>query len=76
MSAVEKEYLLEYCSLVREGKTNYISTHSFHDITGRHSMEPVDFFKTYAVEFKPKKKRTLFIYFILVFLVLSSPRDM
>ena len=30
----EIEYLLEYYSLVREGKTNYISTLAFHDVTG------------------------------------------
>lgn len=54
----EKEFLLEYYSLVREGKTNYISTHSFHDITGSHPQEPTDFFKTYSAEFKPKRRKT------------------
>lgn len=59
----EKEYLLEYYSLVREGKTNYIATNAFHDLTGGHPQQPVDFFKVYAEEFKPnggepsKKKR-------------------
>lgn len=56
----EKEYLLEYYSLVREGKTNYISTMAFHDMTGSHPTEPPDFFKTYAQEFMPEhpaKKR-------------------
>ena len=56
----ELQYLLEYYSLVREGKTNYISTNTFHDVTGAHPMEPPDFFKTYATEFRPKhveKKR-------------------
>lgn len=60
----EKDYLLEYYSLVKEGKTNYISTNAFHDLTGNHPQQPVDFFKTYAEEFKPqnggepsKKKR-------------------
>jgi len=56
----EKEYLLEYYSLVREGKTNYISTMAFHDVTGGHPMEPPDFFKMYAESFlveHPKKKR-------------------
>lgn len=48
----EIQYLLEYYSLVREGKTNYISTCAFHDITGQHPQEPVDFFKVYAGEFK------------------------
>lgn len=58
----EIEYLLEYYSLVKEGKTNYISTCAFHDITGQHPQEPVDFFKVYAAEFKPehpsKKRKT------------------
>lgn len=52
----EKEYLLEYYSLVREGKTNYISTTAFHDVTGGHPTEPTDFFKLYATELRPKKK--------------------
>ncbi|KAH8800408.1 hypothetical protein F5884DRAFT_810222 [Xylogone sp. PMI_703] len=61
--ASELEYLLEYYSLVKEGKTNYISTCAFHDITGQHPQEPVDFFKIYAEEFKPsehpsKKRKT------------------
>lgn len=56
----ELQYLLEYYSLVREGKTNYISTTAFHDITNSHPQEPEDFFKVYAEEFrmkKPAKKR-------------------
>ena len=48
----ELDYLLEYYSLVREGKTNYISTTAFHDITGAHPQEPDEFFKVYAQEFK------------------------
>jgi hypothetical protein len=58
----EIQYLLEYYSLVREGKTNYISTCAFHDITGQHPQEPVDFFKVYAGEFKAEhasKKRKI-----------------
>ncbi|KAL4931435.1 uncharacterized protein BDV17DRAFT_16081 [Aspergillus undulatus] len=58
----EIQYLLEYYSLVREGKTNYISTTAFHDVTGGHPQEPPDFFKTYAQELHPKrshKKRKL-----------------
>lgn len=51
----EKEYLLEYYSLVREGKTNYVSTHSFQLMTGEKPMLPTEFFNTYDVEFKPKK---------------------
>ena len=58
----EIQYLLEYYSLVKEGKTNYISTCAFHDITGQHPQEPVEFFKVYAAEFKPdhpsKKRKT------------------
>jgi hypothetical protein len=52
----EKAYLLEYYSLVREGKTNYISTTAFHDVTGTHPTEPTDFFKLYATELRPRKK--------------------
>ncbi|KAL4866552.1 hypothetical protein BDV12DRAFT_210397 [Aspergillus spectabilis] len=51
----EIQYLLEYYSLVREGKTNYISTTAFHDVTGGHPQEPPDFFKVYAQELHPKK---------------------
>ncbi|KAF2256092.1 NAD(P)-binding protein [Trematosphaeria pertusa] len=50
----ELEYLLEYYSLVREGKTNYISTTAFVNVTGNHPQEPEDFFKVYAESFKPK----------------------
>jgi hypothetical protein len=56
----ELQYLLEYYALVREGKTNYISTTAFHDVTGGHPQVPPDFFKVYAGEFHPKhgnKKR-------------------
>ncbi|KAH9842455.1 uncharacterized protein C8Q71DRAFT_732941 [Rhodofomes roseus] len=53
----EMQYLLEYYSLVRAGKTNYISTHSFHDITGSHPTEMLQFFQTYDAEFKPKRRR-------------------
>lgn len=58
----EIQYLLEYYSLVRDGKTNYISTTAFHDVTGSHPQEPPGFFKTYAEQFGPKnasKKRKL-----------------
>ncbi|PYH43064.1 NAD(P)-binding protein [Aspergillus saccharolyticus JOP 1030-1] len=51
----EVQYLLEYYSLVREGKTNYISTTAFHDVTGGHPQEPPDFFKVYAQEFHRKR---------------------
>jgi len=52
----ELQYLLEYYSLVREGKTNYIATTAFHDVTGNHVQEPVEFFKVYASEFKQETK--------------------
>ncbi|KAH8747927.1 hypothetical protein F5883DRAFT_697690 [Diaporthe sp. PMI_573] len=52
----EMEYILEYYSLVREGKTNYIATTAFHDVTGVHPTEPDDFFRIYAMELRPKKK--------------------
>ena len=58
----EIQYLLEYYSLVKEGKTNYISICAFHDITGQYPQEPVDFFKVYTGEFKEehasKKRKT------------------
>ncbi|KAJ9481238.1 hypothetical protein VN97_g12253 [Penicillium thymicola] len=50
----ELQYLIEYYSLVREGKTNYISTTAFHDITGAHPQEPEEFFRVYADESKLK----------------------
>lgn len=52
----EKEFILEYYSLVREGKTNYIATTAFHDVTGTHPTEPNDFFKNYSADFRPRKK--------------------
>lgn len=53
----ELEYLLEYYSLVREGKTNYISTTALHDITGVHPQEPPEFFNVYAKSFDKKSAR-------------------
>ncbi|KAJ7773476.1 hypothetical protein B0H16DRAFT_150367 [Mycena metata] len=52
LDSSEMEFLLEYYSLVREGKTNYISTHAFHDITGTHPTELEEVFKLYAAEFQ------------------------
>ncbi|KFA45616.1 hypothetical protein S40293_08625 [Stachybotrys chartarum IBT 40293] len=52
----ERQYILEYYSLVREGKTNYISTTAFHDVTGEHSTEPEEFFALYKEELRPAKK--------------------
>jgi uncharacterized protein YbjT (DUF2867 family) len=54
----EKEYLLEYYSLIREGKTNYVATAAFQAIFGHRGQELPDFFKTYSADFKPKKRRT------------------
>ncbi|OJJ43959.1 hypothetical protein ASPZODRAFT_801372 [Penicilliopsis zonata CBS 506.65] len=51
----EVQFLLDYFSLVREGKTNYISTTAFHDVTGDHPQEAPEFFKNYSAEFMPKK---------------------
>ncbi|KAH9907386.1 NAD(P)-binding protein [Xylariomycetidae sp. FL2044] len=53
----EVEYLLEYYSLVREGKTNYIATSAFHDVTGTHPTQPAEFFKLYESEFRPAEKK-------------------
>jgi len=58
--ASEKQYILEYYSLVREGKTNYISTAAFVNVTGQSPQHPEEFFKVYAEEFlpqHPKKKQ-------------------
>ncbi|KAK5653921.1 hypothetical protein OQA88_7846 [Cercophora sp. LCS_1] len=52
----EKEYILEYYSLVREGKTNYIATTAPHDVTGNHPTEPDEFFRMYSLELRPKEK--------------------
>ncbi|RFU77947.1 hypothetical protein TARUN_4277 [Trichoderma arundinaceum] len=52
----EKEFILEYYSLVREGKTNYIATTAFHDVTGTHPTEPDEFFKSYSADLRPRKK--------------------
>ncbi|CAO2658698.1 Nn.00g064210.m01.CDS01 [Neocucurbitaria sp. VM-36] len=49
----ELQYLLEYYSLVREGKTNYISTSAFVNVTGNHPQEPTEFFKVYSESFLP-----------------------
>lgn len=52
----EQEYILEYYSLVREGKTNYVATTAFHDVTGTQPTDPVEIFKMYAPELRPRKK--------------------
>lgn len=51
----EQQYLLEYYSLVREGKTNYVSTTAFQLITGQPPTEPDEFFQMYEAEVRPKK---------------------
>ena len=45
----ESEYLLEYYSLVRQGKTNYTATTAFLAYFGHRGQEPTEFFKTYSV---------------------------
>ncbi|KAL6363005.1 hypothetical protein LRP88_02405 [Fusarium phalaenopsidis] len=52
----EQQYILEYYSLVREGKTNYVATTAFHDVTGEHPTEAENFFQMYQSEMRPKKK--------------------
>lgn len=54
----EQEYLLEYYSLVREGKTNYVSTLAFRAVTGADPTLPSEFFEDYQEEFKPKRRKT------------------
>lgn len=44
----EQQYLLEYYRLVREGKTNYIATTAFVNVTGSHPTEPTDVFRLYS----------------------------
>ncbi|KAH8843170.1 hypothetical protein MCOR02_007966 [Pyricularia oryzae] len=53
----ELEYILEYYSLVREGKTNYIATSAFHYVTGGRPTELDTIFEMYAGELRPQKKR-------------------
>lgn len=50
----EAEYLLDYYSLVREGKTNYICTAEFHYVTGNEPTQPEGFFKLYAESLRPE----------------------
>ncbi|RHZ61304.1 hypothetical protein CDV55_106381 [Aspergillus turcosus] len=51
----EIQFILEYYSLVREGKTNYVATTAFRDVTKDEPQQPVDFFRSYSEEFEPKK---------------------
>ncbi|ODM17291.1 hypothetical protein SI65_06966 [Aspergillus cristatus] len=53
----EIQFLVEYYSLVREGKTNYVATTAFRDVTmGEEPQKPHEFFKIYGEEFTPNKK--------------------
>jgi len=53
----EIQFLVEYYSLVREGKTNYVATTAFRDVTmGEEPQKPHEFFKIYEEEFAPNKK--------------------
>ncbi|KAH6874548.1 hypothetical protein B0T10DRAFT_586092 [Thelonectria olida] len=52
----EQRYILEYYSLVREGKANYIATTAFHDLTGEYPIEPDTFFQMYQADMRPTKK--------------------
>ncbi|EIW57020.1 uncharacterized protein TRAVEDRAFT_21922 [Trametes versicolor FP-101664 SS1] len=52
-------YLLEYYALVRAGKTNYVATTAMLAFFGHRGQEPIEFFKTYSAEFKPKTRRTM-----------------
>ncbi|TNY17473.1 hypothetical protein DMC30DRAFT_106421 [Rhodotorula diobovata] len=55
----EKAYLLEYYSLVREGKTNYVAGRpTFRAVTGQDLTEPAAFFEAYKDSFARKKRRT------------------
>ncbi|EAW06604.1 uncharacterized protein ACLA_082960 [Aspergillus clavatus NRRL 1] len=51
----EIQFILEYYSLAREGKTNYVCTTAFCDVTGDEPQQLVDFFKAYPDEFSEKK---------------------
>ncbi|EJF60300.1 hypothetical protein DICSQDRAFT_147971 [Dichomitus squalens LYAD-421 SS1] len=57
----EREYLLEYYSLAREGKTNNTATTAFLAYFGRRGQELTEFFQTYAgawwEEFRPKRRK-------------------
>jgi len=52
----ERDYILEYYRLVREGKTNYIATMAFREVTGTQPTGAEDFFRMYSQELRPHKK--------------------
>ncbi|GAA5911274.1 hypothetical protein JCM8208_004315 [Rhodotorula glutinis] len=55
----ERAYLLEYYSLVREGKTNYVAGRpTFQSVTGQDLTEPTAFFEAYKDSFARKKRHT------------------
>ncbi|KAJ3023015.1 hypothetical protein HKX48_004638 [Thoreauomyces humboldtii] len=47
----EIDYLLEFYSLVKAGKTNYVSTVAFEAVTGQKPQELTEFFETYIDDF-------------------------
>ncbi|GAA5968448.1 hypothetical protein JCM11641_007641 [Rhodosporidiobolus odoratus] len=54
----ELAYLLEYYSLVREGKTNYCAGRPvFKQLLGNDLTEPTEFFKAYSDSFSRKKRK-------------------
>jgi hypothetical protein len=55
----EKQYLLEYYSLVRENKTNYVATLGFQQVCGGKLQEATEFFKVYSESFDPKASKGL-----------------
>ncbi|GAA5831974.1 hypothetical protein JCM11251_002769 [Rhodosporidiobolus azoricus] len=58
LDEAERAYLLEYYSLVREGKTNYCAGRPvFKQLLGADLTEPSDFFKAYSDSFSRKKRR-------------------
>ena len=72
----EREYLLEYYSLVHEGKTNYTATTAFLAYFGHRGQEPSEFFKTYSVRFNQVNSSTaLWIADVALFRRSSSQRS-
>jgi hypothetical protein len=54
----ERQYLLEYYSLVRENKTNYVATLAFQQVCGTILQEATEFFKVYSASFDPKELKS------------------
>ncbi|KAK4047482.1 hypothetical protein OIV83_005394 [Microbotryomycetes sp. JL201] len=57
LDSSEKEYLMEYYSLVKQGKTNYVSTLAFEPVTGQPVTGLSEFFSDYEDDLKPKSKK-------------------